>query len=237
MSNLTNIFHDYLAHTSALVSVIAVIYSIDAARRLSKSKERKLVLINQYYKSILDTYLNKHDIYKSSKAIQETLDRLSKIINDNHNYGASASFKIFSDDGSKNIRTFLRDINNSNNREILVDTYPLLENKLFLESYNSRKPVFINNINSPKDAIYFNTNNGDWKSTYGSVWVFPVTEPKSQNLIGFLTIDTKERVMKNSDIYRLASDLGESTANYIANLVSSIRPHNKKIQPTQKARG
>lgn len=237
MSDILNLVQGYLPHTSVLVSLLAVVYSVYTAKRVIARKEHKLELVNQYYKSILDTTLEKDDIYKSSKAIQETLDRLSKIINDEHDYGASASFKIFSGDGNNNIRTFIRDLDNSNNREILRDIYPINENKLFFESYNTKNPVFINNISSPKDAIYYNKNNDDWKTKYQSVWVFPVSEPSSQHLIGFLTIDTKEKITEDADIYKLVFSLGESTANYIANLVSSIKYLNKKIQPTQKPRG
>ncbi|MBT2784977.1 MULTISPECIES: GAF domain-containing protein [unclassified Halomonas] len=230
MSEYIELLQNYLPYLSVVLSVAAVAYSLYAARKTIDRKERKLSLINQYYRKVLNANLDKEDIYKSSKAIQETLSRLSEIINDEHDFGASASFKIFVGDGSENIRTYLRDINNSNNREILRDVYPIAENKLFMESLYRKQPVFIENFSSPKEAIYYNTSNENWKSKYLSVWVFPVKDPKSEDVIGFLTVDTKERMSKNNEIYELTKSLGESTANYIANLVGSLKPHNKQSQ-------
>ncbi|MDZ7725717.1 MAG: hypothetical protein U5R06_23545 [candidate division KSB1 bacterium] len=219
---------EIIAIIASLISVLAVIYSFYTAKKSMSKAKKKISVMSEYYKSLIENDISNKELNEISYELISSLDNYVNIINKLHpNSRINASLQLLVNENNKaNVVTFARDSKSARNRETFKYSYPISENTAFNSIISEKKEYFFsNNFDKPSDTIYNNSNNNDWILPYKSTFVLPIKKKSKENaeeIFGFLCVDSENRIEKDTALFDDIMEISKSTAIFIRTIIEAM---------------
>lgn len=232
---------EYIAIVAAVLSAIGAIYSAFSFKKRSKE-------VSDTYKKLISSYADLiGDVSSSSVSdLARVRQDLEKVITGateslSHISGKEihSSIKLLEKDDEKlSAVTFLRDRGSSPMREVFNIKYPVEENTPYSELLNKldKEHMYFlsNDLTRMEEGGYFyrGSNNKDWENLYKSVLVVPIQGKNKEEILGFLTFDSKDKSAFTEDNVFFASSISKVISAALMKIFSSraSSTHNEQNQ-------
>ena len=221
---------EYIAVVAAILSAVGAIYSV-----LSFKKQHEDV--SKTYKNLIDSYAellgeastsSATDLAKVRNDLEDVITGVTESLSHISGKEIHSSIKLLEkDDEALNVVTFLRDRESAPNREILNAKYPVLQNTAYssiLKNLDKEHLYFLSNdIKKMEDGGYFysGSRKDQWKELYKSVLVVPRNGKSKEELLGFLTFDSKDKSAFSEASAELASSVSKLVSAALLKAFSS----------------
>lgn len=221
---------EYIAVIAVILSAVGAIYSIlSFKKRRDEVAEAYKRLIKSYSGIIGDISSSTTvDLLRARQDLEKVITGASESLSHITGKEIHSSIKLFGMDNEQlHVVTFLRDRASAPSRETFSLKYPVDQNTAYSHIFkNLDKDHFYfisNNIKKMEDGgyLYYGSTNDQWKDLYKSVLVVPIKGKSEEDLLGFLTFDSKDKSAFSKDNADLASSVSTLVAATLLKAFSS----------------
>ena len=234
---------EFIAVVAAILSAVGAIYSAYTFKRqIDKVSNTYKKLIESYSELIgEDSKSSVDDLTKIRKDLEEIISGVTDSLEHISGKEIHSSIKLLEKDKEGlNLVTFIRDKDSAPYREILQVKYPVLKNKAYsnifekISTNKGKKYYLSNDIKDMCEGGYFysGVKKSQWKDIYKSVLVVPIQGKKENELIGFVTFDSKDKAAFSRDSVELASSVSKLVSAALSKVFSSGSTPEKNAQRT-----
>jgi len=223
---------EYLAIFAATISAVGALYSIVTYKKqkdlLSNSYQK---ILNNYTKMLgIKSTASTLDLMRARSDLQKVLTGASEALSHISGKETHGSIKLIENDGQgENVVTFLRDISSAASREMFKLKYPVANNSAYssiLQNMNKENGHFlVNDLRKMSEGGYFHSGSdkNNWEPIYKSVLVLPIKGKDNNELLGFLTFDSKDKSAFSEDSVSFASSVSKLISAALLGVLSKDR--------------